>query len=48
MGSDLGGALKGFKDSMQGDDDDAKNIEKKVQEDASATQQTEKKDESKL
>ena len=47
-GSDLGGALKGFKDSMQGDDDDAKNIEKKAQEDASAAQQTEKKDESKL
>ena len=48
IGSDLGGALKGFKDSMQGDDDDAKNIEKKAQEDASAAQQTEKKDESKL
>lgn len=48
MGSDLGGALKGFKDSMQGDDDDAKNIEKKAQEDSNTTEQTEKKDESKL
>ena len=47
MGSDLGGALKGFKDSMQGDDD-AKNLEKKEQEDAGTAQQAEKKDESKL
>ncbi|MEX1664855.1 Sec-independent protein translocase subunit TatA [Zhongshania arctica] len=48
MGGDLGSALKGFKDSMQGDDD-AKNIEKKEQEDADTAQQhTEKKDESKL
>lgn len=47
MGGDLGSALKGFKDSMQGDDD-AKNIEKKEQEDANTAQHTEKKDESKL
>ena len=47
MGSDLGGALKGFKDSMQ-NDDDAKNLEKKVQDEADAAQKTEKKDESKL
>ncbi|CAA0095230.1 Sec-independent protein translocase subunit TatA [Zhongshania aliphaticivorans] len=47
MGSDLGGALKGFKDSMQ-NDDDAKNLEKKEQDEADAAQKTEKKDESKL
>jgi sec-independent protein translocase protein TatA len=47
MGSDLGGALKGFKDSMQ-NDEDAKNIEKKEQDEADAAQKSEKKDESKL
>jgi sec-independent protein translocase protein TatA len=47
MGGDLGSALKGFKDSMQGDAD-AKNIEKKEQDDADTVQHTEKKDESKL
>lgn len=48
MGSDLGGALKGFKDSMKGDEDgEAKNLERKAEEDNSATK-TETKDESKL
>jgi sec-independent protein translocase protein TatA len=48
MGSDLGGALKGFKDSMKGEDDEeAKNLERKAEED-SATTKTESKDESKL
>ncbi|CAA0082546.1 Sec-independent protein translocase protein TatA [Zhongshania aliphaticivorans] len=47
MGSDLGGALKGFKDSMK--DEDAKNLENKEQEDVNtASQQAEHKDESKL
>ncbi|WP_373083334.1 Sec-independent protein translocase subunit TatA [Zhongshania sp.] len=47
MGSDLGGALKGFKDSMKGDEDDeAKNLESKAEQDASAAK-TESKEESK-
>ena len=29
IGSDLGGAVKGFKDSLDGEDDKAKNIEQK-------------------
>ncbi|WP_373090506.1 Sec-independent protein translocase subunit TatA [Zhongshania sp.] len=47
MGSDLGGALKGFKDSMKGDEDeDAKNLENKAEQDA-GTAKAESKEESK-
>ncbi|AMO67550.1 MAG: sec-independent protein translocase protein TatA [Zhongshania aliphaticivorans] len=47
MGSDLGGALKGFKDSMKGDEDEeAKNLESKAEQDA-GTAKTESKEESK-
>jgi sec-independent protein translocase protein TatA len=44
MGSDLGGALKGFKDSMQNNDEEAKKIEKN---EADSTVKAEQKDESK-
>jgi sec-independent protein translocase protein TatA len=48
MGSDLGGALKGFKDSMQNNDEEAKNIEKNAaDEQADSTANAEQKDESK-
>jgi sec-independent protein translocase protein TatA len=48
MGSDLGGALKGFKDSMQNNDEEAKNIEKnEADEQAESTVKAEQKDESK-
>jgi sec-independent protein translocase protein TatA len=48
MGSDLGGALKGFKDSMQNNDEEAKNIEKNAaDEQADSTAKAEQKDESK-
>ncbi|MFT5887441.1 MAG: sec-independent protein translocase protein TatA [Zhongshania sp.] len=48
MGSDLGGALKGFKDSMQNNDDEAKNIEKNAaDEQADSTVKAEQKDEPK-
>jgi len=47
MGSDLGGALKGFKDSMKGDEaEEAKNLESKAEQDAD-TAKTESKEESK-
>ena len=47
MGSDLGGALKGFKDSMKGDEDEeAKNLESKAEQDSNATK-AESKEESK-
>ncbi|MDF1692212.1 MAG: Sec-independent protein translocase subunit TatA [Zhongshania sp.] len=47
MGTDLGGALKGFKDSMKGDEDDeAKNLEGKKPQDSST--KTESKEETKL
>lgn len=50
IGSDLGGAVKGFKDSLDGDDEKAKNIENKDGEgDATAAQreQADQKNESK-
>jgi len=47
MGTDLGGALKGFKDSMKGDEDnEAKNLEGKKPQDSST--KTESKEETKL
>ncbi len=50
IGSDLGGAVKGFKDSLDGEDDKAKNIEQKEADGkANSTQaeQSEQKSESK-
>ena len=46
MGSDLGGALKGFKDSMKSDDEEAKNLESKTEQESS-TAKTETKEEPK-
>ncbi len=47
IGSDLGGAVKGFKDSLDGDDDKAKNLEKKEAEDETSKTDSEQKNESK-
>ncbi len=47
IGSDLGGAVKGFKDSLGGDDDKAKNLEKKEAEDETSKTDSEQKNESK-
>ncbi len=47
IGSDLGGAVKGFKDSLDGDDDKAKNLEKKEAEDDTSKTDSEQKNESK-
>ncbi|MEX1668862.1 Sec-independent protein translocase subunit TatA [Zhongshania guokunii] len=47
MGTDLGGALKGFKDSMKGEEDEeAKNLEGKTPQDSNT--KTESKEETKL
>lgn len=50
IGSDLGGAVKGFKDSLDGEDDKAKNIEQKEADDeanSAQAEQSEQKSESK-
>ena len=50
IGSDLGGAVKGFKDSLDGEDDKAKNIEQKEADgeaNSAQAEQSEQKSESK-
>ncbi len=49
IGSDLGGAVKGFKDSLDGDKDESKNLEQKETEgeDANAQAKSDAKNESK-
>ncbi|MDX1506291.1 MAG: Sec-independent protein translocase subunit TatA [Spongiibacter sp.] len=49
IGSDLGGAVKGFKDSLDGDKDESKNLEQKETEgeDANVQAKSDAKNESK-
>ncbi|WP_372861928.1 Sec-independent protein translocase subunit TatA [Spongiibacter sp.] len=47
IGSDLGGAVKGFKDSLDGDDDKAKNLENKEADEDPSKADSEHKNESK-